>query len=225
MSYDYCLWDIETIPNESIKIDMPESFVKYGNTKLEDKRKVILEKHQEDWDSNNEKAVKFKSLNPEFGQIVSSAIMVVSSRGEIISKDVFYDKETDIGIIEKTIENLKDRIIITWNGKGFDLPFLWKRSIINNTPLDFRFFNSMTKKYDFEKSIDLMHVWNDGGFGSQEKCCNALGFSSKSEMDGSKVYPAFKEGRHEDIKKYNMNDVEAMLEIANRIGIIPKGLV
>ena len=99
MSYDFLLWDLETVPREE-KTEMPESFVKYGNTKLEDKRQAIKDKAQEDWDNNAESAVKFKSLNPEFGRIVSSAIIVVDSRGDVIKKDIRFFQRARLFVAE-----------------------------------------------------------------------------------------------------------------------------
>ncbi len=53
--------------------------------------------------------------------------------------------------------------------------------------------------------------------GKMSTCADVLGIESKTGMDGSQVYKNFLDGNHQDIKDYNMQDVEVTLAIAKRI--------
>lgn len=53
---------------------------------------------------------------------------------------------------------------------------------------------------------------------SQDALCQALGIEGKPDgIDGSKVWDFFKEGRIEEIKAYNIDDVLKVRKIYNRI--------
>jgi DNA polymerase elongation subunit (family B) len=52
--------------------------------------------------------------------------------------------------------------IVTWNGAGFDLPFIYRRAmILGVSPKNFGAppLTAWTKRYDNDKHIDMMTVW------------------------------------------------------------------
>jgi superfamily II DNA or RNA helicase len=62
----------------------------------------------------------------------------------------------------------EDVRLVTWNGIGFDLPFIYKRALILDVyPAHFGAppLASWTKRYSTERHYDLMQVW--GGWSSQ----------------------------------------------------------
>src|SRR5207249_3565009 len=87
-------------------------------------------------------------------------------------------------------------LIITSNGISFDLPFLYKRSIINRVQptVELSF-----ARYRSRPIFDVMHEWNKWDlrkFISLDELSRLLGLDSPKEngMDGSRVYDRFCEG-------------------------------
>ena len=98
----------------------------------------------------------------------------------------------------------------------FDLPFIWKRSVINNV-----------KTCEGVKWIDAKHGYNCydtmtawAGYGnsiSADNLCNLLGIKGKTEgMDGSMVYDAWQEDPQKVID-YCHDDVSMVKEIHERL--------
>lgn len=91
---------------------------------------------------------------------------------------------------------------------GFDLPFLWKRAMVLNVkpPL---FFPRNPKAWS-ESVVDTMLLW-DGqqrAGGSMDRICKLMGIEGKGDMDGSKVWPMYQEGKLTEIAHYCKGDVE-----------------
>jgi predicted PolB exonuclease-like 3'-5' exonuclease len=215
----YLILDIETIPNQgATPPEMPSDFVKYGNTKDTAKREIIEQEARIEWANG---LTKKMSLSGELCQIISCGFMLIDDDYKQIESDVLFDENDDKEILKEINMLLKTphNIPVGWNSKGFDLPVLWKRSILQGVPYPITRYLDTIKKYDTRDSIDLMHVWNNFEMGKLTACCNALGIASKTGLDGSMIYEAYKAGRFEEIKEYNMQDVTACFSIMSRIGI------
>lgn len=91
---------------------------------------------------------------------------------------------------------------------GFDLPFLWKRCMILGVkpPLCF----PRSPKPWSEGVVDTMLLWDaqQRAGGSMDRICKLMGIPGKGDMDGSKVWPMFQEGRLTEIAAYCKADVE-----------------
>lgn len=110
----------------------------------------------------------------------------------------------------------KYEVFITFNGRGFDCPFILVRSAVNQLkPTK----NLMPDRYRSNTHIDLMekltflgavrrrfslHVW-----------CHAFGIKSPKEdgVTGLEVKTLFKDGRYGDIARYCLRDVYATREL------------
>lgn len=217
---DWAVIDIETIPNQEIgEIPMPESYVKYGNTKDPAKKKAIYDIATQKW--KEEGMNKEMSLNAEYCQVLSIGVITFEAGSHReLSREVYFDEENDKEILLKMRTVLRDHRIIGWNSKGFDLPVIFKRLALLGIPMPFKTYNEITKKYDRERSIDLMHVWNNDGYGKLSDCASAFGIDAKSGMDGSMIYDAYKAVKYEEIREYNMQDCEVCVEICKRLGIL-----
>lgn len=105
---------------------------------------------------------------------------------------------------------------VTFNGRGFDCPFILVRSAINKIKAT---KNLMPDRYRSNAHIDLMekltylgavrrrfslHVW-----------CSAFGIKSPKEdgVMGEDVKKLFQEGKHREIAKYCLGDVAATREL------------
>lgn len=100
---------------------------------------------------------------------------------------------------------------------GFDVRWLWKRSIVLGIrpphwwPVDAR-------PWDHSRVQDTMILW-EGTKGriSQDRLARTLGLGGKGAIDGSKVADAWEEGRHEEIREYCVDDVRTVRRIWCRI--------
>jgi hypothetical protein len=100
---------------------------------------------------------------------------------------------------------------ITFNGKGFDCPFLMLRSLILGiTPTR----NLDTRRYSIHPHCDLLEVLTF--FGATRKFtlqfwCQTLGIEDPKAKfgDGSCVQAAYQDGRIEDLIDYNLADLLA----------------
>ena len=210
--------DIETIPDENaIRPEFDPSEVKTGNIKDEAKIADKIEQARADFDAG---LTKKMSVDSSFCRIVSLGYIDLNGIGEITKEEYIYGEKSDDEILEIfcRLHNRNDRYI-GWNIKGFDLPVLWKRGIIKNIPA-LTEIQKMTHPYRDDLALDLMHLWNNGGYGKLSDCANRLDIFCKTGLDGSKIYQAWKDGRKQDILDYNREDCHATLAIARRLGVL-----
>jgi DNA polymerase elongation subunit (family B) len=115
--------------------------------------------------------------------------------------------------------NVRRDQIVGHNLFDFDLPFLYKRSVIQrvrpSVELPFT-------RYRSQPIFDTMHQWNKWSprkYVSLDRLAKVLGLeSSKSQgIDGGRVYDKFCEGCHQEIADYCMRDVELVREIYYRM--------
>lgn len=99
---------------------------------------------------------------------------------------------------------------------SWDLRYIWQRAVVNGIkpPWQIKWHG---KPWDH---IDTMRMWNDDSQRkiSLDKLCKVLDVpTSKGDMDGSKVWQAYKDGRIDDIAAYCMADVEATRQCWKRM--------
>ena len=129
-----------------------------------------------------------------------------SSEGKVI--------QTFFNTLEKHMPQL-----VSWNGGGFDLPVLHYRGLKHGVVADkywdmgdddreFK-WNNYISRYHM-RHLDLMDLLalyqpkNNAPLDAMAKLC---GFPGKLGMDGSQVYPAFVEGKLDEIRRYCETDV------------------
>lgn len=91
---------------------------------------------------------------------------------------------------------------------GFDLRFIWQRSVINGVK------PSVKIPYDAKpwsnEVFDTKIEWSgmqSTGTGSLDSVCKALGYDGKGDIDGSKVWDYVKAGRIDEVVEYCKDDV------------------
>ena len=102
-------------------------------------------------------------------------------------------------------------LVVSFNGRGFDVPFLVIRSLVHGIPAR---VDLLSSPYSLRPHLDLFRLIGHGrgGLGSTslDVVCWALGIDSpKDAMDGSQVAPAYARGEIERIAEYNAADVRA----------------
>lgn len=106
--------------------------------------------------------------------------------------------------------------VVTFNGRGFDVPFLVMRSLIHGIPAR---VDLMSNRFSLRPHLDLYELLsNRGGPSKLDVICWALGIASpKEEMDGSMVAPAYERGEIVEIATYNRHDVVATSAVYRRV--------
>lgn len=118
--------------------------------------------------------------------------------------------------------NVRRDLIVGHNVFDFDLPFLYKRSVIQrvrpSVELSFA-------RYRSQPIFDTMHQWNKWTprkYVSLDRLAKVLGMeSSKGQgIDGSRIYDKFCAGCHIEIADYCMRDVELVRDIYYRMAFL-----
>ena len=112
------------------------------------------------------------------------------------------------------LERQKPRLV-SFNGRGFDLPVLKYRAMVHGVRAPYFFgagdkWNSYQSRYAADWHCDLIEVLSDFGASARIKLnevSSTLGFPGKFGVDGSQVAPMFDEGRIGEIRDYCETDV------------------
>jgi predicted PolB exonuclease-like 3'-5' exonuclease len=152
---------------------------------------------RQEWDE-----AKVMSLSPYFGQVVSLAV----GDGEADLLRAFWALAGNASCV------------VSYNGRGFDVPFLVGRSLIHEVPVRVDLQGS---PYAMRPHCDLFYALGGrGGRGpsSLDVVCWALGLSSpKEDMDGSMVATFYAKGEVARIAQYNAGDVRATTAVYQRV--------
>lgn len=103
--------------------------------------------------------------------------------------------------------------VVSFNGRGFDVPFLVTRSLIHGIPAR---VDLLSQRFALRPHLDLFELVTQRGRGPSklDVVCWALGIESpKGVMDGSMVAPAYARGEIVKIAEYNAHDVRATSEL------------
>jgi DNA polymerase elongation subunit (family B) len=101
-------------------------------------------------------------------------------------------------------------LVVTYNGRGFDVPFVVTRSLILGVPAR---VDLLSSPFSLRPHLDLFRLLGHGST-SLDVTCWALGIESpKGAMDGSMVAPAYARGDIESIATYNAADVRATASV------------
>ena len=139
--------------------------------------------------------------------------------------DCKYEALSEKKMLEKFWQiALKYDTFVTFNGRGFDVPFLWTRSAVHGIKpsknlLANRYLNYMPRD---AKHVDLLDQLSFYGAirrkGSLHLWTRAFGIESPKAqgVTGDDVRRLFKEGKYKEIAKYNARDLFATLELYKR---------
>lgn len=110
----------------------------------------------------------------------------------------------------------KAEVVVTFNGRGFDIPFLVTRSVIHGIPAR---RDLVSSRFSLKPHLDLWELLSQrGGPSKLDVVCWALGIESpKEQMDGSMVAPAYERGEIVEIARYNAHDVRATSAVFRKV--------
>lgn len=112
--------------------------------------------------------------------------------------------------------------IVTFNGRGFDVPFIYLRSAVLNVPISRK--DWLGYRYAFEPHCDLAEQLTFYGVSGRDGAarrfnldfyCKAFGIESPKShgVTGMDVTRLLEEGRFRDIAEYCLRDVRATVEL------------
>jgi len=114
--------------------------------------------------------------------------------------------------------------IVTFNGRGFDVPFIYLRSALLNVPITRK--DWLGYRYQVEPHCYLIEQLTFYGVSGREGAarrfnldfyCKAFGIESPKShgVTGMDVNRLLSEGRYRDIAEYCLRDVQATLQLYN----------
>jgi predicted PolB exonuclease-like 3'-5' exonuclease len=170
------------------------------------------------------------SLSAEWGKIVCISVGQVKFDDDdkpYMQKKSFYgEDERDllssfVNFMSQVFFKAPGIKLVGHNIKGFDLPYIIKKSIIYGIDLPRQLHLHKMKPWE-NCLIDTYEVWKAGGWSSAALAhiCLLLGIKNpKDDMNAGEVGAAFYAGQIEEIKNYCEEDIEAagslMLKFAN----------
>jgi DNA polymerase elongation subunit (family B) len=210
------IFDIETVGKdfESLDKTTQEYLLRYAGT--EDEKEEI--KDRLSFYPLTAEIVTIGLLDPDtrkgvvFFQVAGNPILPFEE------ENVRYEAGTEREILEKfwkVIKNYKQ--FITFNGRGFDCPFILIRSAVHRIKPKKEL---MPNRYN-DTHIDLLDQLTFYGASrrrfSLDMWCRTFGIKSPkgSGITGYEVKDLFKAGRYLDIAKYCMGDLRATGELLN----------
>lgn len=204
------VFDIETIP------DIETGKRLYNLDGLSDREiaEVMFSKRRQDTGGNSD------FLRHHLHRIV--AISVVLATADRINVWSLGDADADEKqIVQRFFEGIDkySPVLVSWNGRGFDLPVLHYRALLHavqaprywesgDDDQSFRWNNYLSRYH--QRHTDLMDVLSGYEFRSVaplDEIAAMLGFPGKMGMDGSQVWDRYLEGEIEAIRNYCETDV------------------
>lgn len=171
---NYRIFDIETGPVSLDKLQdqMPE-FKAPSNYKDEEKIAAYIEEQQSKW-------IEKAALDASTGRVM--AIGVKDSNGNTIIKEEHFEGEREIlqWFWDEVTDTHADTTWVGFNSNNFDLPFLFRRSLVYGIQPGYSFRES---RYWPARFLDLLEVWACGNREqriSLDKMARLLGVGGKN---------------------------------------------
>lgn len=211
------VFDIETVPDADA---VPNLIGMDASASVADRRAALEQYHLDATGGKNAfprqpfhkvVAVSFLSAEIEMdGRFEQYYLKELRSGGDVGSP------ERDlVGGFFQYIDKFRPRLI-SYNGRGFDLPVLRHRAMVHgvSAPVFHDTSNkweNYTSRYAQDEHCDLQDALTDFGAASRglklNEICSVLGFPGKFGVDGSQVAPMFDDGKISEIRDYCETDV------------------
>jgi hypothetical protein len=229
---DYCVIDIETIPwrncPEACRPVFDPGSVKLGNLKDPAKVAEKINQAREDFQASMDKTM---SVDPDLCEIC--CIVGYDSSGEwlVPNSDDMNLVAFEYSMLHETWWWLSEKLargipLVTFNGLGFDLPIMLRRSMIIDVDVHPDLVAKLTMPRQANQThFDIMQLLSRrnpfSGKVEVRRLAHYLSLfniGAKTEgMDGSQVFPAWKEGRFHEIVEYCKQDVSMTAALWERI--------
>lgn len=201
-------------------------------------QQLLIDREQQQSGAEAETAAKNSlGLSPYTGQVIVIGVLDTETRqGAVyfqnpnqtttawVTDGIKFQPMSEAKMLEKFWQlTQKYQTFVTYNGRGFDIPFLNIRSAIHQlTPSK----DLMRGRYLYQQTADCRHIdlydqltyYNSFRFangGSLHLACQAFNIVTPKDgvIDGSKVNQYFIDGRHKEIAEYNARDLVATAKL------------
>jgi predicted PolB exonuclease-like 3'-5' exonuclease len=150
-------------------------------------------------------------------------ISCVFRSGEGLRVHSFVDRDgaSEAKVVQSFFNSIEKHVpqLVSWNGGGFDLPVLHYRGLRHGVVADkywdmgdddreFK-WNNYIGRYHMRHLdlMDLLAMYQPRANAPLDAMAKLCGFPGKLGMDGGQVWPAYLEGKLEDIRRYCETDV------------------
>jgi len=179
-----------------------------GRAKLQEQRRAEAEKMRADALDEHSKG----ALTALRGRVLCVGIAVEEAGPKVLMADT---EEETLELLQRGLEHYAKQAsgrlrLWTWNGAGFDRPFLARRALRHRLyPLARRM--RVQKKWEAD---DLYQAWSMGEYrakGRLDDVCDLLGIGrADNPIDGSEVYDRYQSGDFDAIREHCLDDVRVL---------------
>jgi hypothetical protein len=228
MARKFIYLDAETIPDGEM-----EDFELYKdppkNIKDPEKIKAWMEDQKEEQflrqsvDTNRAKLLTIGAAVNEGQPQVFVDVAAYDELTMLKDFEAFLRNERETKITEGVNEDrytFNDLIFVGHNIKKFDLQIMFVKAVKYNLQYLGELIHPARMRYNNQKSYDIMEIWGGADantYISLDTVANTMGIQGKKGMDGSMVYPKFKEGKIDEIIQYQKDDVILTREVFKRV--------
>lgn len=215
--------DIETLPSEDATViaDIAASITAPGNYRNADS---IAKWEAENKAALVEETVRKTAFDATFGRVccIGWAFEDQAPQAKMMTGNL-----NEANLLTQFCEDVRgraskneSRLEVVGHNVSWDLRFLLQRCIVNAVKPPHTLMAAMQAKPWGESIRDTMLMWHPDRDRriSLDKLCKVLGVpTSKGDMDGSKVYDAYRAGEFDKIATYCADDVDATRKVFNRL--------
>ena len=204
------VFDIETIP------DTESGKRLYGLDGLSDKEvaELMFNKRRQDTGGSSD------FLRHHLHRVIAIAV-VMATADKLSVWSIGKSDSPEREIVQRFFEGIDKYtpVLVSWNGRGFDLPVLHYRALLHGVQAprywetgeddqSFRWNNYLNRFH--QRHTDLMDVlsgYEYRSIASLQDIAGMLGLPGKLGMEGSQVWDHYKQGNIEAIRNYCETDV------------------
>lgn len=171
-------------------------------------------------DENKDEAIAKTSFDGCFGRMFCVGYQVDEEETQVIGGNNEVANLKEFAYVLKQVPQHQRQMmrVVGHYIVGFDLRFLFQRYVINGVKPPELPWNA--KPWDARVHDNMVVFAGDKGSISQDKLAKALGLKGKSSMSGAEVYPAWLEGRYQEIMDYCKDDVAQAYQIYKRLAFV-----
>jgi predicted PolB exonuclease-like 3'-5' exonuclease len=210
MPWPVLVFDIESIPDiaglRALRDDPP------GDTDAQ-----VYERWRQERAEKNQ--ADFMPLHLQRILVISCVFR--NAEGIKVHSFVDRDNQSEGKVIQTFFNTLEKHVpqLVSWNGGGFDLPVLHYRGLrhgavagrywdLGEDDREFKWNNYISRYHMRHLDLmDLLAMYQPRANAPLDAMAKLCGFPGKLGMDGSQVYPAFLDGKLEEIRRYCETDV------------------
>ncbi len=163
---------------------------------------------------------------PPHHKVVVIGALWFGSDHKVRKLGVIGDGKDEYGILSDFARLMDERRpdLVTWNGRGFDLPVIAARCLRHGIPLR-HYYRTRDVRYRFspEGHLDLMDYVADFGAAKPSKLdivAKLCGLPGKVGVDGKDVGPLVHAGRLDEVRDYCLCDVTQTAGVFLRVQLL-----